>query len=98
MVCQPQLRLFLLIVSYGMIWLAPYMEIGRNARWASLLIFSLGLLTSRNLKDMSISAKQAPHWKMALLERVQSHRFKKIHWPPSYLPADVTSDSNHWIK
>lgn len=90
--------LYVLLLFYGTIWLAPSLEIGRNARFASLLMFSLGLLASRNFKDLAHSVVQARDWNQALAERARTHRFERIQWPRSYMSADVTSDSNHWCN
>jgi hypothetical protein len=47
---------------------------------------------------MAISAIQASAWKQALTARMKTHRFDRIHWPPSYFPVAVTSDASYWTK
>jgi hypothetical protein len=85
---------YLLFLVYAAAWSASYIEVGRHARIIGLLLFSLGAVTSRDVKDMAISAIQAPAWKQALTDRRRTHHFDRISWPRSYFWTDVTSDDN----
>ena len=85
---------YLLFLVYAAAWSASYIEVGRHVRIIGLLLFSLGAATSRNVKDMAISAIQAPVWRQALMDRRRTHHFDRISWPRSYYWNDVTSDEN----
>ncbi len=88
--------IFLLLLLHAVVWLAPHVEAGRQIRIIGLFLFCVGALVSRNVKDLSVSAIQAPAWRRAVTDRIRTHRFDRISWPPSYFPRDVTSDASNW--
>jgi hypothetical protein len=89
---------YLLFLVYAAVWLSAHIKASRGVQIIGLLLLSLGVLVSRNVKDMAISAIHAPAYRQAITDRIRTHYFNRIPWPRSYYPFDVTSDPNFWIN
>jgi hypothetical protein len=89
---------YLLFTLYAAAWIGRQIRVGRDVRIVGVLLLSLAALASRNVKDLTISALQAPAYRQALNERMKTLQFHRIPWPLSYIPGDVTPDATFWIN
>jgi Family of unknown function (DUF6056) len=87
---------FLLLLVYIFAGLSVDPKYRRGIQIAGLLLFSFGILTSKNIEDLSSSATKARAYRQAWIERARTHTFERIIAPPSYFDADATPDSSDW--